>query len=131
VSGPVAPVYIDGEKGPTLKGEQIAEDFEALVESYVSKTYARRTASMSDLTSKHCKPCEGGVQPLTSDEAQALHEKTFLGLGSSRPMLSSIRREFAFKEFFSHDELRQCARAYRKIPKTIIPIWKWAITTVA
>ncbi len=36
---PVAPVYIDGEKGPTLKGERIAEDFQQLVEDYVARTY--------------------------------------------------------------------------------------------
>ena len=42
---PVAPVYIDGEKGPTLKGERIAEEFQELVDAYVVKTYARRSAS--------------------------------------------------------------------------------------
>ena len=36
---PVAPVYIDGEKGPTLKGERIAEEFQQLVEQYVARTY--------------------------------------------------------------------------------------------
>jgi (E)-4-hydroxy-3-methylbut-2-enyl-diphosphate synthase len=36
---PVAPVYIDGEKGPTLKGERIAEEFQQLVEQYVERTY--------------------------------------------------------------------------------------------
>jgi (E)-4-hydroxy-3-methylbut-2-enyl-diphosphate synthase len=40
---PVAPVYIDGEKGPTLKGEHIAEEFQALVEEYIAKTYAARS----------------------------------------------------------------------------------------
>jgi (E)-4-hydroxy-3-methylbut-2-enyl-diphosphate synthase len=39
---PVAPVYIDGEKGPTLKGERIAEEFQALVERYVERTYGTR-----------------------------------------------------------------------------------------
>jgi (E)-4-hydroxy-3-methylbut-2-enyl-diphosphate synthase len=39
---PVAPVYVDGEKGPTLKGEHIAEEFQALVEDYVARSYARR-----------------------------------------------------------------------------------------
>lgn len=39
---PVAPVYIDGEKGPTLKGERIAEEFQKLVEDYVARTYAAR-----------------------------------------------------------------------------------------
>lgn len=42
---PVAPVYIDGEKGPTLKGERIAEEFQALVEEYVARTYARRESA--------------------------------------------------------------------------------------
>jgi (E)-4-hydroxy-3-methylbut-2-enyl-diphosphate synthase len=42
---PVAPVYIDGEKGPTLKGERIAEDFQALVEQYIAKTYTRRASA--------------------------------------------------------------------------------------
>ncbi|MFO1392957.1 MAG: flavodoxin-dependent (E)-4-hydroxy-3-methylbut-2-enyl-diphosphate synthase [Steroidobacteraceae bacterium] len=36
---PVAPVYVDGEKGPTLKGDRIAEEFQALVEQYVERTY--------------------------------------------------------------------------------------------
>jgi (E)-4-hydroxy-3-methylbut-2-enyl-diphosphate synthase len=42
---PVAPVYINGEKGPTLKGERIAEEFQALVEEYVSRTYSRRDSA--------------------------------------------------------------------------------------
>jgi (E)-4-hydroxy-3-methylbut-2-enyl-diphosphate synthase len=37
---PVAPVYIDGEKAITLKGDKIAEEFTALVNDYVAKTYA-------------------------------------------------------------------------------------------
>ena len=45
---PVAPVYIDGEKGPTLKGERIAEDFQQLVEAYVERTYAAPAASNLD-----------------------------------------------------------------------------------
>jgi (E)-4-hydroxy-3-methylbut-2-enyl-diphosphate synthase len=39
---PVAPVYIDGQKGPTLKGDRIAEEFQTLVEEYVARTYAAR-----------------------------------------------------------------------------------------
>ena len=38
---PVAPVYEDGQKTVTLKGEQIAEEFQALVEAYVQRTYAK------------------------------------------------------------------------------------------
>jgi (E)-4-hydroxy-3-methylbut-2-enyl-diphosphate synthase len=36
---PVAPVYVDGQKTVTLKGERIAEEFQALVERYVERTY--------------------------------------------------------------------------------------------
>ncbi len=36
---PVAPVYVDGEKTVTLKGEHIAEEFQQLVDAYVSRTY--------------------------------------------------------------------------------------------
>lgn len=37
---PVAPVYVDGEKTVTLKGEGIAEEFQAIVENYVKANYA-------------------------------------------------------------------------------------------
>ena len=37
---PVAPVYVDGEKTVTLKGEHIAEDFQAIVDDYVRRSYA-------------------------------------------------------------------------------------------
>lgn len=36
---PVAPVYEDGEKTVTLKGERIAEDFKEIVERYVERRY--------------------------------------------------------------------------------------------
>jgi len=36
---PVAPVYVDGEKTVTLKGERIAEEFQALVENYVRTNF--------------------------------------------------------------------------------------------
>jgi (E)-4-hydroxy-3-methylbut-2-enyl-diphosphate synthase len=39
---PVAPVYEDGEKTVTLKGERIAEEFQDLLERYVERTYPRR-----------------------------------------------------------------------------------------
>jgi (E)-4-hydroxy-3-methylbut-2-enyl-diphosphate synthase len=37
---PVAPVFVDGEKTVTLKGERIAEEFQAIVEAYVRERYA-------------------------------------------------------------------------------------------
>jgi (E)-4-hydroxy-3-methylbut-2-enyl-diphosphate synthase len=37
---PIAPVYIDGEKDVTLKGDNIAAEFQAIVEDYVATHYA-------------------------------------------------------------------------------------------
>ena len=39
---PVAPVYEDGVKTVTLKGDRIAEEFQALVEKYVDSHYGRK-----------------------------------------------------------------------------------------
>ena len=36
---PVAPVYVDGEKTVTLKGERIADEFKEIVEQYVERRY--------------------------------------------------------------------------------------------
>lgn len=38
---PVAPVFIDGQRSVTLKGEHIARDFQALVETYVENRYRK------------------------------------------------------------------------------------------
>jgi len=38
---PVAPVYIDGEKSCTLRGENIAEDFKSLVDQYIQQHYSK------------------------------------------------------------------------------------------
>jgi len=42
---PAAPVYIDGEKVLTLRGERIAEEFQTLVEDYVARTYGTTAAA--------------------------------------------------------------------------------------
>jgi (E)-4-hydroxy-3-methylbut-2-enyl-diphosphate synthase len=39
---PVAPVYEDGAKTVTLKGDRIAEDFQQLVEQYIARSYRLR-----------------------------------------------------------------------------------------
>ena len=36
---PVAPVFVDGERTVTLKGERIAEEFQAIVDDYVARKY--------------------------------------------------------------------------------------------
>lgn len=37
---PVAPVFVDGEKTVTLKGDAIAQEFQSIVEHYVAQNYA-------------------------------------------------------------------------------------------
>ena len=44
---PVAPVYIDGVKAVTLKGGNIAAEFQALVEQYVHKNYGMQRPAVA------------------------------------------------------------------------------------
>ncbi len=39
---PAAPVYIDGEKSVTLRGENIAQEFQVIVENYIENRYAKQ-----------------------------------------------------------------------------------------
>ncbi|SNX58558.1 4-hydroxy-3-methylbut-2-en-1-yl diphosphate synthase [Nitrosomonas ureae] len=39
---PVAPVFVDGQKTVTLKGDNIANEFRAIVDQYVSEKYPRK-----------------------------------------------------------------------------------------
>jgi 4a-hydroxytetrahydrobiopterin dehydratase len=54
---------------------------------------------MTELAAKRCKPCEGGVAPLSQSEARAL-----LAQVSSAWVLMddahAIRREFGFRDFY-------------------------------
>src|SRR5207249_10264968 len=47
---PVAPVFVDGQKTVTLKGDRIAEEFEQIVADYVRATYGGEPAAL------HLKP---------------------------------------------------------------------------
>ncbi len=40
---PSAPVYVDGEKTVTLRGDNIAQEFQQIVDNYVASTYAKKT----------------------------------------------------------------------------------------
>jgi len=44
---PAAPVFEDGEKTVTLRGDSIAEEFTAIVDRYVARTYKRKFATPS------------------------------------------------------------------------------------
>jgi (E)-4-hydroxy-3-methylbut-2-enyl-diphosphate synthase len=39
---PAAPVYVDGEKVTTLRGENIAQEFQKIVDDYVARKYVKR-----------------------------------------------------------------------------------------
>ena len=43
---PAAPIYIDGEKAMTLRGDNIANEFTQIVDDYVAKKYAKRTSTL-------------------------------------------------------------------------------------
>jgi len=54
---------------------------------------------MSDLVSKRCQPCEGGVAPLSPEEARHLMQKLSLAWHLAADD-KSISREYAFKNFY-------------------------------
>jgi 4a-hydroxytetrahydrobiopterin dehydratase len=54
---------------------------------------------MSDLAAKRCKPCEGGIEPLTRPQAQAQMKSLHEGWQLSDDA-KSIRRELKFKDFY-------------------------------
>jgi 4a-hydroxytetrahydrobiopterin dehydratase len=53
-------------------------------------------ATVCDLTSKQCKPCEGGVPPLSQDEAQKLLKQ----LDGWELCDNRISKTFAFKNYY-------------------------------
>jgi (E)-4-hydroxy-3-methylbut-2-enyl-diphosphate synthase len=46
---PVAPVFVDGVKTVTLKGERIADEFQQIVDAYVARRYGGTAQSSGDL----------------------------------------------------------------------------------
>ncbi len=52
---PVAPVYIDGERAMTLKGESIAEEFQAIVEGYVERNFGANASRRIGATSMNSR----------------------------------------------------------------------------
>ncbi len=44
---PAAPVYIDGEKSVTLRGDNIAQEFHAIVENYIEKRFGQTSAEVA------------------------------------------------------------------------------------
>jgi (E)-4-hydroxy-3-methylbut-2-enyl-diphosphate synthase len=49
---PVAPVFVDGQKTVTLKGDRIAEEFQAIVEEYVRSHYSKDSSRLKPQASR-------------------------------------------------------------------------------
>jgi 4a-hydroxytetrahydrobiopterin dehydratase len=54
---------------------------------------------VSDLTAKSCVPCEGGVKPMTTDEAGQLLGRLHSDWALNEDA-TEIRRDFRFKGFY-------------------------------
>ncbi|MBS0612692.1 MAG: 4a-hydroxytetrahydrobiopterin dehydratase [Proteobacteria bacterium] len=54
---------------------------------------------MTDLTERHCAPCEGGVEPLARDAALALMKQLDAAWALSEDG-RSIRRAWQFRDFY-------------------------------
>ncbi len=50
---PSAPVFIDGERSVTLKGDRIADEFQEIVRNYVEKRYGARQADLAGDTAEN------------------------------------------------------------------------------
>jgi 4a-hydroxytetrahydrobiopterin dehydratase len=55
--------------------------------------------TMAELAQQKCKPCEGGVNPLSRGEAEQLMPKLAAGWSLSEDA-ASIRREYRFRDFY-------------------------------
>jgi (E)-4-hydroxy-3-methylbut-2-enyl-diphosphate synthase len=58
---PVAPVFVDGEKTVTLKGDAIAEDFKKIVDEYVRSHYGAKDAAGGAAATKKTFPIKAAV----------------------------------------------------------------------
>jgi (E)-4-hydroxy-3-methylbut-2-enyl-diphosphate synthase len=45
---PAAPVFIDGEKRLTLRGEGIAREFQSIVENYIQRRFGQSTSALAE-----------------------------------------------------------------------------------
>jgi 4a-hydroxytetrahydrobiopterin dehydratase len=55
---------------------------------------------MTDLADRKCKACEGGVAPLTHDEAESLRKELVGDWGVNMEAGGVLRRAFAFRDFY-------------------------------
>lgn len=67
---PVAPVYVDGEKTVTLKGDRIAEEFQLLVEAYVRE----RFGGQSGRSAKSAQSAQSGKSGTSAANGKAARD---------------------------------------------------------
>ncbi len=53
---PVAPVFVDGQRTVTLKGERIAEEFQAIVDAYVKRRYGAASREVASADARAFDP---------------------------------------------------------------------------
>ncbi len=68
---PVAPVYIDGERALTLRGDNIAAEFKTLVDDYVARKYAPRAELPPHARKPGSLPPTGARMPPGDGPAEA------------------------------------------------------------
>jgi (E)-4-hydroxy-3-methylbut-2-enyl-diphosphate synthase len=61
---PVAPVYEDGKKTVTLKGAHIAEEFQAMLDAYVARTYGSGDVGLAERHLRVNEPSTPRVIPI-------------------------------------------------------------------
>ena len=80
---PAAPVFIDGEKALTLRGDNIAAEFHALVENYIEKRFGYAPRAMTPSLTKPTRRCAESIAArvkgmndiLPRQRASARHER--------------------------------------------------------
>ena len=122
---PVAPVYEDGEKTVTLKGERIAEEFQELVEKYVARRFSHKSDAPANRRSAHERqqrrdPDQQEMRALPRRHQRAHQDEAQKMLGLLLRWLAARRRRqghqarIQVRGFLPHHELRQRGGAHRQ-----------------
>ena len=97
---PVAPVYEDGAKTVTLKGDRIAEEFQELVERYIERTYTRNAYHVTAAGRKrNARPARAACRRSTPAEAAALAQQLHPRLEDCHG-LQEPEASLKFKDFY-------------------------------
>ena len=76
---PAAPVFIDGVKAMTLRGENIAQDFVRLIDDYIERNYARASERGGLTVKRVCRRAQAAVQTRVFGEFDDRHRAAAVG----------------------------------------------------